>query len=198
MKLFARTRCLQFIVVASLFIAGFALAVTVPALSPAPTVTASPVPVIHFLAVEKGKAAIVDDSKEPGSYFGQLQAMEMSAKTGRTITGKTLLEQRRECRARYQAGVQEFSPLEQAAIQSYITSIYPALTHNYPVFAALPWSFIKVADSIEGGLPHTRGAHIVLSESMCQQLVMFRKFPEASAAPQSKIPRLKPILYPRP
>jgi len=169
-------------VAASIFAAESAPAATIPAAVPAPTVTASLAPVIHFLTAARGKAAIVDDTQEPGAYFGQLQEMEMSAKTGRTITGGTLAEQRRECRARYQAGVLEFSPQEQVAIQHYIGSIYPTIVRNYPGFAAMPWSFIKVADNIEGGLPHTRGMHIVLSLNMCQQMLMLQKIPQAAAA----------------
>ena len=58
----------------------------------APTVS------ITFIEVEAGKAAIADNALD--SYFGQLQPMEMSAKTGSPITGQTLDEQRAQCRKR--------------------------------------------------------------------------------------------------
>jgi hypothetical protein len=46
--------------------------------------------------------------------------------------------------------------------------LYPVLRDNYPLFAKLPWKFLKVSDQIEGGLPHTRGKYIVLPESACR------------------------------
>ena len=45
---------------------------------------------------------------------------------------------------------------------------------DYPAFAATPWSFIKVADNIEGGLPHTRDDFIVLSEDVSKGLFDMR------------------------
>ena len=135
---------------------------------------------ITFLDIKTGKAAIVDDSLDP--YFCQLQPMEMSAKTGSAISGNTLEEQRQQCRRRYQAGVREFSDEEKEALRWCVKKLYPALKQQYPLFAEMPWSFLKVSGTIEGGLPHTRDKHIVFSERTCKRLAMLHQsVPERAA-----------------
>jgi len=123
---------------------------------------------ITFHDIKAGKAAIVDDSLDP--YFCTLQPMEMSAKTGSAISGQTLEEQRQQCRRRYQAGVREFNDEEKEALRWCVKKLYPALKQQYPLFAEMPWSFLKVSDKIEGGLSHTRDKHIVFSERTCKRL----------------------------
>jgi hypothetical protein len=120
---------------------------------------------ITFLDIEAGKAAIADESLD--SYFGQLQPMEMSAKTGSPITGQTLGEQRVQCRERYQAQVRQFTDDEKEVFRGCIEKLYPVLKEKFPLFAETPWSFLKVSNKIEGGLPHTQGRHIVLCEGVC-------------------------------
>ena len=128
---------------------------------PAPAIS------ITFLDIEAGKAAIMDESLD--SYFGQLQPMEMSAKTGSPITGQTLAEQRAQCRKRYQAQVRQFTDDEKEVFRGCIEKLYPVLREKFPRFAETPWSFLKVSNEIEGGLPHTQGRHIVLCERVCEQ-----------------------------
>lgn len=136
----------------------------------------SPVhPSVSFLNKAAGQAAIADDSREP--YFDKLQPMEMAAKTGAPVPGATLGIQRAECRKRYQAAVLDFTENEMEAIRWHLDKLQPLLAKEYPLLAATPWSFIKVADSIEGGLPHTRGRHIVLPESLCLQIVSVKHLP---------------------
>ncbi len=117
---------------------------------------------VSFLDVDAAKAAIVDDSTD--SYFDKLQQMEMSTKTGSPIEGATIEEQRANCRKRYQAGVREFTQAEKNMISQVVRSLYPILKEKYPLFANTPWSFIKVSNDVEGGIPFTRGRYIVLSE----------------------------------
>ena len=128
---------------------------------------------ITFLTAKQAKQAIVDDKLDP--YFSRLQPMEMSAKTGRPITGKTLPEQRAECRRRYQAEVREFRNDEKETLTGFVKQLLPALKKDYPRFGKMPWSFLKVSDRIEGGLPHTRGGHIVLSQGGCDRLTQVAK-----------------------
>lgn len=133
------------------------------------TVFAAPAdtpPSITFLDKTKGAQAITDETMSP--YFKLLQPMEMSAKTGKAITGTSLERQRDECRKRYRDAVTEFTAAEQESIQTVINRLRPVLAAKYPRYGNMPWSFIKVADTIEGGLPHTRGASIVLANSMCE------------------------------
>lgn len=135
---------------------------------------------ITFLDIKAGKAAIVDDSLDP--YFDQLQSMEMSAKTGSSISGQTLEEQRQQCRRRYQAGVREFSVEEKEALRWCVKKLYPALKQQYPLFAETPWSFLKVSGTIEGGLSHTRDKHIVFSERTCKRFAMLHQSAPERAA----------------
>jgi hypothetical protein len=130
---------------------------------------------ISFLDRDAARVAIVDDSME--RYFDQLQPMEMAAKTGSPVGGRTIEEQRTQCRKRYQAGVRSFSESERSAIQWHVDKLTPILAKDYPLMGTLPWSFLKVSDEIEGGLPHTRGDHIILSQSMCNQIVMIKQQP---------------------
>ena len=124
---------------------------------------------LAFLTAEQARVAIVDESVEP--YFSLLQTQEMSAKTGSVIDGDTLEAQRDACRKRYQAGVREFAPAEQAALRRVVAGVQPFLTAHYPAFAAEPWRFIKIARSFEGGMPHTRGHCIVLSDDVLPMYV---------------------------
>ncbi len=128
-------------------------------------------PEIHFLTKAEAQQAIVDDSREP--YFCELQPLEIVAKTGSPTSGATLEEQREDCRQRYKAAVMEFSPQEEIALSWYVKKLYPPLAQHYPLFAAMPWSFIKVNPALEGGLPHTRGGNIVLSSHVLEAIVDF-------------------------
>ena len=124
-------------------------------------------PDVSFADLAAGRAAIVDDP----AYFDRMQPMEMEAKTGQPLTAATLAEQRAECRRRYQAAVREFTEEEKAAIRSLVALVDPAIRKDYPLFADTPWNFLKVADSLEGGLPHTRGKHIVFAEGVCRWML---------------------------
>ena len=128
---------------------------------------------ITFLKKADAAKAIVDDKAEP--YFSTMQPMEMSAKTGAQITGKTLKEKRQECRRRYAANTLDFTKDEQQSITALINDVQPILQKEYPRFGSRPWSFLKLNNVIEGGLPHTRGAHIVLSKRTCETLVRVAK-----------------------
>ena len=135
-------------------------------------------PAVTFLSGDSARAAIVDDAREP--YFEQLQSLEIAAKTGSEIQG-SLSAQRAEARKRYRAAVRRFTDAEQQALRAYVLALQPLLVH-YPRFARQPWRFVKLADSIEGGLPHTRADAIVLSEDVSASLVAMRQQLSAPAA----------------
>ena len=136
--------------------------------------SARPVPAA-FLDETAARAAIVDDSLAP--YFIQFQPMEMSAKTGSPIPKGSIEQQRAETRKRYQAGVRAFTTAETDVIRRTLNRIQPVLAKEYPLVAATPWRFMKLSDSIEGGLPHTRGRHIVLSERILHAIVQNAALP---------------------
>jgi len=139
----------------------------------APEGQQTPASPLTFLGAEEARAAIVDDSMEP--YFSELQVAEMAAKTGSPVPGGSLDEKRAECRRRYQAAVLEFSAQEKEALEWYVSWFQPALEKDYPLVAWTPWSFLKVADNIEGGLPHTRGPHVVLAQGLARALTAARQ-----------------------
>lgn len=160
-----------------LLLFGFYLVLSQPAFAAEPTVT--------FLSGDAARAAIVDDAREP--YFARLQSLEIAAKTGSEIHG-ALAAQRSEARKRYQAAVRDFTDAEQQALRASVQALQPMLVH-YPRFARQPWRFVKLADSIEGGLPHTRAEAIILSESISAGIAgMYRQ----SAA--ATLRRIGPLL----
>lgn len=126
----------------------------------------------RFLTAKEAAEAIVDESAEP--YFSILQPLEIVAKTGEPLTQTALAAQRDECRRRYRDAVREFTDDEKAALTDTTAKVRAALGEAYPLFARTPWSFLKVSGSIEGGMPHTRGAHIVLSERLAAQFAQVR------------------------
>jgi len=120
----------------------------------------APAPRIALLDVAAGRKAIVDDTAEP--YFGRLQAAEIQAKTGVVAKGK-LAALRKEARRRYANTVQAFTPEEQEVLRWLVGELHPVMQRDYPLIGRTPWSFLKVAPELEGGFPHTRAGHIVLS-----------------------------------
>jgi len=140
------------------------------ALAAAPaTQPASP----EFLDCDAGRAAIIDDSMDP--YFSKLEEHEMTAKTSAPITGDTHEARLAECKRRYQAAVLDFTPDDKQTLSWLVTSIQPPLTRDYPVFGNTPWSFIKIAGTLEGGMAHTRGGHVILPEGIISQFNLFRR-----------------------
>jgi hypothetical protein len=139
---------------------GLALVAVAALFRPLPAAAEDAPVEVRFLTAKEAAAAIVDDSMEP--YFSILQPPEMAAKTGAALTTKGLAAQRDECRARYKAAVREFTDGEKEAIGGVARAVTAALKTAYSLFAATPWSFLKVDESIEGGMPHTRGPHVVL------------------------------------
>ncbi len=135
-------------------------------------------PAVEFLDGAAARAAIVNDARDP--YFARLYPLDMAAKTGAPLSG-TIEEQRAETRRRYQQAVRPFRREEQEAIRAYIDALQPLL-RDYPRIARQPWRFVKVADHIEGGLPHTRDDVIVLSEEVGKSLFDMRQRLEPETA----------------
>lgn len=126
-------------------------------------------PRIIFLDAEQAGLMLVDE--ENGPYFSLMQPLEMSAKTGRAITGANLEEQRAECRRRYREATLEFSADEIAEVTWVINELQAYLKHRYAKIAALDWNLLKLDSSIEGGMAHTRGPAIVLPSELLRAAV---------------------------
>jgi hypothetical protein len=126
-------------------------------------------PAIAFLTQAQARLAIVDETLEP--YFSLLQTQEMACKTMRAMPAGTLESQRAACRRRYADAVGSFSEQEQTAIRTILATVLPHLQSAYPLFAMEPWQFIKLDQHFEGGMPHTRGHCIILSDAVLPGLV---------------------------
>jgi len=127
---------------------------------------------VEFLAVAAAKAAIINDSADP--YFSRMEEHEMTAKTSSPITGDTREAKIAECKKRYQDAVLDFTDDDKAVLNFYVEKIQGPLKRDYPVFGNTPWSFIKIKDTLEGGMAHTRGAHVILPEGMLARFSMFK------------------------
>jgi hypothetical protein len=136
---------------------------------------------IEFLSGQAAKDAIIDDSADP--YFSKLEEHEMTAKTSSPITGTTHADKIAECKKRYQAATTDFTDDEKATLTFFIEKIQGPLKRDYPVFGNTPWSFIKVKDTLEGGMPHTRGGHIVMPAGVLADFVKYKKRMGANAIP---------------
>jgi len=126
---------------------------------------------IQFLTQKEAAVAIVDESTEP--YFALMQPLEMIAKTSTPLESKDLAAQRDECRARYRDACREFTDDEKTAIADAVREIHDALKLAYPLFAETPWTFLKIDPSIDGGMPFTRGAAIVVPTWLAEKMAKF-------------------------
>jgi hypothetical protein len=147
---------------------------------------------IRFLDAREAAAAVVDESMEP--YFSILEPAEMAAKTGAALTAEGLPAQRDECRRRYRAAVGEFTEAERSAISEGTRTIVAALRASYPLLVETPWSFLKIDSSIEGGMPHTRGPHIVVPAHFAQRFASLSVSSSASA-PALRAMQLKTLVH---
>jgi len=130
-------------------------------------------PSVAFLEGDAGRAAIVDESIEP--YFSLLRSMEMATKTGKVLEAKDLPGQRDECRQRYRDAVRDFTAEEEETLITFARKIHSAWADKYPLFANTPWSFVSVASTMEGGMPHTRGRSIVMPEKANRSLAQLAR-----------------------
>lgn len=123
---------------------------------------------IVFASVQDGRKAILDDHLDP--YFDRLTVREMRARLGTRLKGESREALAEQLRGIYRAAVREFDPQEKAILTRHVRSIHAWIGEPYPLFAALPWSFVKVTDEVEAGLPHTRGPHVIMPDSLIRAL----------------------------
>jgi hypothetical protein len=130
---------------------------------------AGPAMTIRFLTRDEARSALTEG--EGRAYYVGLQLGEMRAKTGLPLQDLSLAEARERVREVYGERTMDFSVEEQAILREAVTNLQPRLLERAPLYARTPWSFIKVAATIEGGMPHTRGDSIVLSDALLSRLV---------------------------
>ena len=126
--------------------------------------TASAVTQVSFLSRQAGADAL---ARTPGdTYYSTMRLLESRARTNSPLKGLSIPEARIAVRDYEAAAVRQFTPAEADAIRLATERLQPVLAERAPLYARTPWSFIKLDDEAEGGMPHTRGAHIVLPEGM--------------------------------
>jgi len=133
---------------------------------------------VSFLSREEGVTALAG---VPGDrYYDAMGLLEIRARVNAPLDGVALADARRAVRAYDAAAVLAFSDEERIAIGAFVADIQPALAARAPLHARTPWSFVKLADRAEGGMPHTRGPHIVMPAGACAAYV--RRFRERGDA----------------
>jgi hypothetical protein len=146
-----------------------------------PVPSEEPAAAIHFLSQTDGRAALTTGAER--GYYARLQLPEMRAKTGLALQNITLEAAREQVRKTYGARVEEFSAEEQGALREVVAGLQAVLRTRAPLYARTPWAFIKVDATIEGGLPHTRGDCIVLSDAILAHIAQLR----AKGAPSAPL-----------
>ena len=132
--------------------------------------TATP-PQVAFLSPEAGAAALAGDR-----YYADMAMLDIRARMKSPLAGTSLEDARVAVRGYDAAAVLAFTDDERTAIRGVIERMQPLLATRAPLFARTPWSFIKLDDRAEGGMPHTRGPHIVMPGGVVEKyLAMHRE-----------------------
>ncbi len=148
------------------------------ALLPAtPAHAAAPAAQVRFLSPDDGATAL----RQPGDgYYAGMGLLEIRARMRSPLAGMSLADARIAVRDFDAAAVLPFSDDERVAIRGVVERMQPLLAGRAPLYARTPWSFIKLDDRAEGGMPHTRGPHIVLPRETAERFAaMHREMVEA-------------------
>lgn len=120
---------------------------------------------VAFLPPEDGAAAF----GQPGdAYYADMGLLEIRARMRSPLAGVSLADARQAVREYDAAAVLAFTEREKTAIQGVVDRMQASLEVAAPLYARTPWSFIKLDDRAEGGMPHTRGPHIVMPKSLAE------------------------------
>jgi hypothetical protein len=129
---------------------------------------------------QSSRAAAAALAQPDDPYFANMGLLEIRARMRSPLTDLSLAAARAAVRE-YDAGaVLEFTGQEKIAIGGVIHRMQALLEARAPLYARTPWSFIKLDDRAEGGMPHTRGSHIVLPKETAEHFaVMHQEMLEA-------------------
>ena len=139
------------------------------------TATSSP-PRITFMSREAGAAALAHGD----AYYASMDLLESRARTKSPLTGLSLADARIAVRDYDAAAVLPFTDEQRTAIGGVIERMQPLLAVRAPLYARTPWSFIQLDDRAEGGMPHTRGPHIVMPKAFVDGAVKMHRELSAS------------------
>jgi hypothetical protein len=151
--------------------ASLALLPGTPASATTVTLPKSPARVA-FLSPEDGAAAF----GRPGdTYYADMGLLEIRARMRSPLAGLALADARKAVHDDDVAAVLPFTEREKTAIRGVIDRMQSSLEIVAPLYARTPWSFIKLDDRAEGGMPHTRGPHIVLPRETVDHFVVMHQ-----------------------
>jgi hypothetical protein len=128
-------------------------------------------PRITFMAREAGAAALAQGD----DYYDRMGLLEIRSRMHAMLSGLALADARAAVRDYDAAAVRDFSAEEREAIGGVVERMQPLLAGRAPLYARTPWSFIKLDDRAEGGMPHTRGPHIVLPQAAVDAYVTMQR-----------------------
>ncbi|MBB2486106.1 hypothetical protein H5407_12855 [Mitsuaria sp. WAJ17] len=143
---------------------------------------------LRFLSIAQGKKALVDG--EEATYFEQLQMGDLRAKGKLRLDNVALTMARSQLRERYAEDVRAFTPSEEAMLRDVMSRLAPKIIGKAPLMARTPFSFIKTGSCVEAGIPHTRGAHIVLSQTELDAMMRMYRWAWTSILDQMAAPLL--------
>jgi len=126
------------------------------------------------------RAAAADALAHGDGYYADMGLLEIRARMQSALPGMALAEARLAVRDFDAAAALPFNDEERAAIAGVVERMQPLLAARAPLYARTPWSFIQLDDRAEGGMPHTRGPHIVLPRAAVASYVKLHR--DASAA----------------
>ncbi|WP_374362344.1 hypothetical protein [Pseudoduganella danionis] len=116
---------------------------------------------IRFLTIQDGKKVLTEGPEK--SYFDTLQLGELRAKSRLALQASAPEQARALARAKFADDVQAYSAEEQAMLREVLARLAPRIQRDAPLLARTPFCFIKTGTNVEAGIPHTRGACIVLA-----------------------------------
>jgi hypothetical protein len=140
-------------------------------------------PVVRFASVEEAATAITDGPDR--AYIDRLNLREMRARMPQLGADLDAAAARAALRRFYASQVLAFDDEERAALRAIAVALQSRLSRQAPWLARTPWSFIKLSDQAEGGMPHTRGAWIVLPASFAAAIARHAR----EGTPASGLPR---------
>jgi len=130
-------------------------------------------PRIAFLDAAEAATALADGADDP--FYGRMGLLEIRARLHSALPGMSLADARAAARAYDAAAALPFAAGERDAIAAIIERVQPLLAARAPLYARTPWSFIQLDDRAEGGMPHTRGPHVVLPRSVVDAFVKLQR-----------------------
>lgn len=127
---------------------------------------------VRFASPAEGRKILTEGAE--AQYFDTLQLGDLRAKSKLSLQGLSLTAARAQVRAKFAQDVQAFSAQEEAMLRSVLERLTPKIA-KFPLMARTPFSFVKTGTSVEAGIPHTRGASIVLAPTELDSMLrMYR------------------------